>query len=76
VRVARGRPRTHWTPPCNRKEPAMSKTMQRVSLDTMAREAFKSGATIEFDDEQNIAYLDVSRTLTMYATLEDVRDAS
>jgi hypothetical protein len=49
----------------------MGKTMQRVSMDTMAREAFKSGAEIEFDVEQNIAYLDVSRTLTMYATLED-----
>jgi hypothetical protein len=49
----------------------MSKDMQRVSMDTIAREAFKSGGEIEFDNEQNIAYLDVSRTLTMYATLED-----
>jgi hypothetical protein len=47
------------------------KTMQRVSLSTMATEAHKTGAEIEFDNEQGIAYLDVSRTLVMYATLPD-----
>jgi hypothetical protein len=40
----------------------------------MAAEAYKTGADIEFDNEQGIAYLDVSRTLVMYATLPE--DAS
>jgi hypothetical protein len=48
-----------------RKEPAM-KTMQLVSLKEMAVEAYKTGATIEFDNAQGIAFLDVSQTLTMY----------
>jgi hypothetical protein len=52
----------------------MSKTMQRVSLEVLAREAHKSGGEIEFDNEQGVAYLDVSRTLVMYAALPE--DAS
>jgi hypothetical protein len=59
--------------PRNKKGTAM-KTMQRVSLATMAAEAYKTGADIEFDNEQGIAYLDVSRRLVMYATLPE--DAS
>ena len=52
----------------------MSKTMQRVTLEAMAVEAHKTGGQIEFDNEQGIAYLDVSRTLVMCATLPE--DAS
>jgi hypothetical protein len=50
------------------------KTMQRVSLDTMAREAYRTGSDIEFDNERGVAYLDVSRTLVMWAPL--LEDAS
>jgi hypothetical protein len=46
------------------------KTMQLVSLKEMAVEAYKTGSDIEFDNEQGIAFLDVSRTLTMYAYIE------
>jgi hypothetical protein len=46
------------------------KTMQLVSLKEMAVEAYKTGATIEFDNAQGIAFLDVSQTLTMYAYIE------
>jgi hypothetical protein len=48
----------------------MSKTMQRVTLAVMEDEAFKSGGAIEFDNEQGVAFLDISRTLTMYATFD------
>jgi hypothetical protein len=54
----------------NKEGTAMSKTMQRVSLAVMEDEAFKSGAEIEFDNEQGVAFLDISRTLTMYATFD------
>jgi hypothetical protein len=43
------------------------RTMQRVTLAVMEDEAFKSGGDIEFDHQQGIAYLDISRTLTMFA---------
>jgi hypothetical protein len=46
------------------------KTMQRVTLDVMADEAYRSGGEIEFDHEQGVAFLDISRTLTMYATFD------
>jgi hypothetical protein len=58
----------------NKEGTVMSRTMQLVSLKEMAVEAYKTGADIEFDNEQGIAYLDVSRTLVMYATLPE--DAS
>jgi hypothetical protein len=48
----------------------MSKTMQRVPLSVMEDEAFKSGGEIEFDNEQGVAFLDISRTLTMSATFD------
>jgi hypothetical protein len=46
------------------------KTMQRVTREVMETEAFNSGGQIEFDYEQGIAYLDISRTLTFYCTFD------
>jgi hypothetical protein len=47
------------------------KTMQLVSLDALIVEAYRSGGQIEMDNTQDVAYLDVSRTLTMYAVMSE-----
>lgn len=46
------------------------KTLQRVTPDELTTEAHKSGGDVELDHAQGIYFLDVSRTLTMWAPFD------